>query len=76
MVVQRRRYRLLDIDDIVVAHAIQFVGGDTGADARRDHAEHLGGQLPSDPHLGYLVWRLYGDRHAVLVQVIVATVVL
>ena len=43
-VVQGRRYRVLFIDDVVVADFVQLVGGDARFDVRLDHLEDIGGQ--------------------------------
>jgi hypothetical protein len=42
---RRWRNRFLHIDDVVVAQAIQFIGGHARLHMRYQHRQHLGGQL-------------------------------
>ena len=62
-VVERRRHGLLHLDHVVVAQAIEVVGGDAGGHVRRDVVEHLGGEASSDAHLLDLVRTLQDNRH-------------
>lgn len=64
LVVQRGGNRLLLVDDIVVADAIQLLGGHAGLDVFADHFQHFGGQAAGDAHLLDIVGRLDGDGHA------------
>ncbi|MNG99861.1 hypothetical protein D3C79_590410 [compost metagenome] len=63
LVVERCRDGLLDVDDIVVAQAVQLFGGDTGLDVFLDHFQHVGGQAASDAHLLDVFCGLDGDGH-------------
>ncbi len=44
------RDRLLHVDDVVVADAVQLGGGDAGLDVGSDDVEHFGGQAAGHPH--------------------------
>ena len=65
------RDRLLHVDDVVVADAVELVGGDAGLHVRRDHVQHLGGQAAGHAHLldlfggfdgdGFMGTRMYGS---------------
>ncbi|MCY1307270.1 hypothetical protein D9M70_571790 [compost metagenome] len=63
LVVERRRDRLLHVDDVVVADTVQFVGGDAGLDVFPDHFQHVGGQAAGDAHFFDFLGRLDGDGH-------------
>ena len=57
------RDRLLHVDDVVVADAVQLGGGHAGLHVRGDDLQHLGGQAAGDAHLLDLVRGLDGDGH-------------
>ncbi|MNJ72496.1 hypothetical protein D3C77_691530 [compost metagenome] len=63
MVVERGGDGLLNVDDIVVADAIQLLGGDPGLDVGLDHFQHLGGQAAGDAHLLDFFRGLDGHGH-------------
>jgi hypothetical protein len=62
VVVQRCRDRLLHIDDVVMADAVELAGADAGLDMGRDHLQHFGGEAPGDAHLFDLVGALDQGR--------------
>jgi hypothetical protein len=62
-VVEVRGYGLLYLHDMVVAEAVEFVGGDARLDVIADHVEDLGGQAAGLAHLLLLFRGLEGDRH-------------
>src|SRR5690606_14786161 len=45
------RDRVLHVDDVVVADAVQFLGAHPRLHVRGDHFQHLGGQAAGDAHL-------------------------
>src|SRR3546814_481916 len=44
------RDRALHIDDVVVADAVEFLGGDAGAHVLTDHLQHISGQTAGNTH--------------------------
>ncbi|RMS02430.1 hypothetical protein ALP75_200820 [Pseudomonas syringae pv. actinidiae] len=62
-VVQRSRDRLLLVDDVVMADAVQFFGGDARLDMGRDHFQNFGGQAAGDAHLFNVFRGFEGDGH-------------
>lgn len=62
-VVERRRDRLLDVDDVVMAQAVELFGGDTGLDVCFDHFQHFGGQAAGNAHLLDVFCSLDGNGH-------------
>ena len=60
-VVERRRHRLLHVDDVVVAARVQLIGRDAGHDIRPDHVQDFGREPAGSAHLLLLGRRL--DRH-------------
>ncbi len=60
------RDRLLDVDDVVVAEAVQLLGGHPGHDVRLDHVQHLGGQAAGDAHFLLLFGGFDGDVQCVV----------
>ena len=62
-VVERRRNRLLLVDDVVVADPIELTGGDARLHVGTDHVQHLRGQAPGYAHLLDLVVCLDGNAH-------------
>ena len=50
VVIQGGGNGLLFIDDIVMAEAIQLIGGDARLNMGRDHFQHLGGETPGNAH--------------------------
>ena len=62
-VVERCRNRLLLVDDVVVADAVDLIGGDPRLHVRCDHLEHLGRQPAGHTHLIDLFRCLDGDAH-------------
>jgi hypothetical protein len=65
-IIERRRDRLLDVDDVVVADPIQFLGGDSLPHMSLDHVQDLGGQPAGDAHLFDFFRRLECDAHRFL----------
>ncbi|MNZ58540.1 hypothetical protein D3C78_765520 [compost metagenome] len=63
LVVERRRDRLLLVDDVVVAQAVELFGGDTGLDVLFDHLQDFGGQAAGDAHLFDVFGGFDGDGH-------------
>ncbi|MCY1440507.1 hypothetical protein D9M71_567860 [compost metagenome] len=63
LVVERCRDRLLDVDDIVVAQAVELFGGDAGLDVLFDHLQDFGGQAAGDAHLFDVFGGFDGDGH-------------
>ena len=55
---------MLYVDNIVVAQAIQFLGGDPGLDVFADHLQHFGGQAAGDAHLLDFLGGLQVQGHA------------
>ena len=49
-IIQRCRNGVLYIDDVVMAKAVEFIGGDADRDMRRDHVQNFGGQPTGDAH--------------------------
>ena len=47
-VIEVRRDRVLHVDDVVVADAVELLGRDAGHHVLADHVEHLGGQAAGD----------------------------
>src|SRR5690606_16385278 len=64
-VVEWSRNGLLHVDDVVVADAVEFLGGDAGPDVLADHLQHFGGQAAGYAHLFDFIGSLDGDGHAV-----------
>jgi len=60
-VVEVRRHRALHRDDVVVADAIELLGGHTGNHVLGNHVEHVGGQPAGGAHLFLFLGRF--DRH-------------
>src|SRR5690606_25732984 len=67
LVAEVGRGRLLDVDDVVVADAVELVGADAGLHVRRDDLQHLGRQAAGHAHLLDLVGGLEGDGHASII---------
>ncbi|MNP65256.1 hypothetical protein D3C76_1608330 [compost metagenome] len=63
LVVEGRGNGLLHVDDVVVADAVQFLGGHAGFDMLADHLQHFGGQAAGNAHLLDFGGRLDGDGH-------------
>jgi hypothetical protein len=63
LVVQRRRDGLLLVDDVVVAEAVQFLGGDARLHVGGDHFQDLGRQAPGHAHFLDLFCGLDGHGH-------------
>ncbi|MCY1365116.1 hypothetical protein D9M69_519500 [compost metagenome] len=63
LVVEGRGNGLLHVDDVVVADAVQFLGGHAGFDMLADHLQHFGGQAAGNAHLVDFGGRLDGDGH-------------
>ena len=63
VVVERRRHRLLHVDDVVVADIVELARGHARFHVRSDHVQHVGGELSRDAHLFDLVRRLDGVAH-------------
>src|SRR5882757_6772486 len=57
------RNRFLHLHDIVVAEAVELVGGHAGDDVLPDHVEHLCGQASGHAHLFLLFSSFYRDMH-------------
>src|SRR5690606_35358577 len=64
LVAQVGGHGLLHVDDVVVADAVEFQGGDAGLDVLGHDLEHLGGQAAGDAHLLDLLGGLELDGHA------------
>jgi len=64
LVVERGGDGLLYVDNIVVAQAIQFLGGDPGLDVFADHLQHFGGQAAGHAHFLDFSGGLEGDGHS------------
>ena len=64
MVIERRRYGFLVVDDMAVTDVIQLAGGNAGLDVGRDHLQDLGGEATGHSHLCYFVGCLDGNGHA------------
>ena len=62
-VVEVRGDGLLHLHDVVVAEAVELVGGDPGFHMLADHVEHLGGEAARFTHFLLLFGGLQGDRH-------------
>ena len=62
-IVERGGNRLLHIDDIVVAEAIEFFGCYGGLDVLGDHFQHLGRQAAGHAHAGNIFRSLDGYCH-------------
>ena len=62
-VVQRRGYRVLHVDHVVVAKRIDFVGGYIGPDVRRNEVQHLGRKTAGDTHFFDFFGGFDGDGH-------------
>ena len=54
----------LHVDHIIVADAVQFLGGDARNDERGDHLQHLGGEPSGHAHFFGFLGGLDGDAHA------------
>ena len=54
---------MLHLHDVVVAEAVELVGGDPGLHMLADHVEHFGGEAARFAHLLLLFRGLQGDRH-------------
>lgn len=63
LIVERRRYGALDIEHVLVAQAVQFTGGGTGCDKRRDVVEHLACEAAGNAHLRDVVFVLDRNGH-------------
>ena len=55
--------RVLLVDDVVVADAVQFLGGDPGLDVLADHLQDFGGQAARFAHFRDVFRGFYGDVH-------------
>ena len=54
---------VLLVDDVVVADAVQFLGGDPGLDVLADHFQNFGGQAARFAHFRDVFRGFYGDVH-------------
>ncbi len=54
------RDRALHVDDVVVAEAVELLGGDAGLHVRADHLQHLGREVPGLARQRDLLGRLQG----------------
>ncbi|MCY1549930.1 hypothetical protein D9M68_861360 [compost metagenome] len=63
LVVERRGNRLLHIDDVVMADAIELFSGDAGLDVFADHFQHVGGQAAGNAHFLDFCGGFDGDGH-------------
>src|SRR5690554_5303250 len=62
-VVQRCGNGFLHIDDIVVADAVELIGGDARLDVLLDHFQHFGGEAAGHAHAGDVFGGLDGYTH-------------
>src|SRR5262249_41068814 len=62
-IVERGRYRFLDAGDVVVAQAVQTIGGRTGLDVRSHEVEHLRGQSAGEAHFLDFLGGFDADGH-------------
>jgi hypothetical protein len=65
LVIERRRGRLLHVDDVIVADTVEFCGGDARLHMRADHVQHVGRQATGDAHLLDFLGCLDGDGHVI-----------
>ena len=61
------RNGFLHVDDVVVADAIQFAGGDAGLHMRLDYAQHFGREATGNAHLLDVFGGFDGDGHAAII---------
>ena len=63
-IVERGGDGLLLFDDVAVADAVQFVGGDARLDMGFDHIQYVGGQPSGHPHFLDFFRGFYCDAHS------------
>jgi len=59
----RRRHRLLLLDDMAVANAVELAGRDPRRHVASDHFEHFRREPADRAHLFQFRWRFQIDRH-------------
>jgi hypothetical protein len=62
-IVQRRRNAALHLDHVVVAEAVEFIGGDAGLHKGLDVVEHFGGESSGEAHAVDFGGGFYRDAH-------------